>query len=300
MLTRRRSLTVSRLLLPLLPLALVTVPLSCCLLLTGCGRTSPGADRATSENGQRTERLLLTGSSTVAPLMMEIGRRFERDHPGVRVDVQTGGSSQGIADAVSGVADIGMASRNLRPEETNLQPHPIARDGVCLIVHSDNPTPSLTDQQVVGIYSGKIKSWKQLGWKDRDIVVVHKAAGRATQEVFLAHFPLEDVSVEADVIVGDNQQGIKTVAGNPLAIGYVSIGAAEAEARAGTAIRLVAADETAATTENVANGSFPITRPLNLLTSEHTSELAAALIEFAQSPKAHETIQAQYFVPIVR
>jgi len=60
------------------------------------------------------EKLVLTGSSTVAPLAAEIGKRFESLHPSVRIDIQTGGSSRGVNDARSGLASIGMASRALK------------------------------------------------------------------------------------------------------------------------------------------------------------------------------------------
>ena len=70
-----------------------------------------------SENTRK--KLVLTGSSTVAPVMHEIARRFESQHPEYRIDVQTGGSSRGIGDAKNGVADIGMASRDLKPTETS-------------------------------------------------------------------------------------------------------------------------------------------------------------------------------------
>ena len=49
-------------------------------------------------------KLVLTGSSTIAPLALEIGRRFESLNPGVRIAVQSGGSSRGISDARSGLA----------------------------------------------------------------------------------------------------------------------------------------------------------------------------------------------------
>ena len=70
-------------------------------------------------------------------------RGTELVHPGVRIDVQTGGSSRGIADARAGVADLGMISRVLREEEQDLQAFAVARDGVCLIVHADNPVDRL-------------------------------------------------------------------------------------------------------------------------------------------------------------
>ena len=65
-------------------------------------------------------KIVITGSSTVAPLIAEIGKRFEEKNPGVRVDVQTGGSSRGINDARSGLANIGMASRALKDGEKDL------------------------------------------------------------------------------------------------------------------------------------------------------------------------------------
>ncbi|MGH7889036.1 MAG: substrate-binding domain-containing protein, partial [Thermodesulfobacteriota bacterium] len=66
-----------------------------------------------SDSGQLKGKLVLTGSSTVAPLAAEIGKRFEAQHPDVRIDVQTGGSSRGVADARQELADIGMVSRAL-------------------------------------------------------------------------------------------------------------------------------------------------------------------------------------------
>ncbi|HEU5093125.1 MAG TPA: substrate-binding domain-containing protein, partial [Nitrospira sp.] len=55
-------------------------------------------------------KLVITGASTLAPLIGEIGKRFESLYPRVRVDIQTGGSSRGVADTRQGLADIGMVS----------------------------------------------------------------------------------------------------------------------------------------------------------------------------------------------
>src|SRR5690606_30728557 len=119
-------------------------------------------------------------------------------------------------------------------------------------------------------------------------------------EVFLEYFRLDAADISADVIVGENQHAIKTVAGNPGAIGYVSVGEAEREAASGTAIKLVAVGDAVPSTEHVADGSFPITRPLNLFTVGPPDELAAAFIRFSQSKEVHDLIEAQQFVPIRR
>lgn len=246
------------------------------------------------------QKLVLTGSSTVAPLMSEIGKRFEKQNPGVRVDVQTGGSSRGIGDARSGLADIGLASRPLKSEEGDLKSFTIALDGVGLILHRNNTVKSLTDQQVIDIYTGKVNNWSDVGGKDIRITVVNKAEGRSTLELFLHHFKLKNSDIKAHVVIGDNQQGIKTVAGNPGAIGYVSIGTAEFDAGNGVPIKLLPMSGVAATVENVRNGSFPLSRPLNLVTKYIPMGLTRQFIDFARSKAVNDIVESQYFVPIAR
>lgn len=245
-------------------------------------------------------KLVLTGSSTIAPLILEIGKRFEQVNPGVRVDVQAGGSSRGITDARSGVADIGMVSRALKPEESDLTAHRIAMDGIGMILHQKNPVQALSDDQVKAIYTGKIVNWKELGGADRKITVVNKAEGRSTLELFLHYFQLNNPAIRAHVVIGDNQQGIKTVAGNPDAIGYVSIGTAEYEEAHRTPIRLLPMAGIAATTENVRAGRFPLSRPLNLVTRGAPNGLAKRFIEFSQSAAVNDLVNQQYFVALAR
>lgn len=243
------------------------------------------------------QRLTLTGSSTVAPLVNEIARRFEAQFPGVRIDVQTGGSSRGINDVRKGIADIGMVSRALKPGEDDLHAHTIALDGIGLIVHARNPVVSLSRQQVADIFTGKIARWNAVGGDDARITVVNKAEGRSTLELFLEYFQLKNSAIRPHLIIGDNAQGIKTITGNRNAIGYVSIGAAEYESRRGVPLRLLVLGGVAASVDNVRNGNFPLSRPLNLVTAGVPQGLARQFIMFAQSEQVHDLIEAQYFVP---
>jgi phosphate transport system substrate-binding protein len=249
--------------------------------------------------GQPAERLVITGSSTIAPLIAEIGKRYEAQHPGVRIDVQTGGSSRGIADARSGLAHIGMASRALLPQEqAGLRTHRLADDGVCFLVHRDNPVAALTDAQLRAIYTGRIRNWKDVGGKDAPITVINRADGRSELELFGAYFGVRPEQIRADLIVGDNQQGIKTLAGNPDAIVYMSVGASEYDAARGVPIKLLPLDGVPASAETVAAGRFPMSRPLLLITSTDPSPAAQAFIAYAQSPAVHDLIRAQSFVPL--
>jgi phosphate transport system substrate-binding protein len=260
----------------------------------------PGSAMAqTGTSDQLSGKLVITGSSTVAPLIAEIGKRFERLYPKVRVDVQTGGSSRGVADARQGLADIGMVSRAMKDEEKDLHAFPVARDGVGLILHKDNPVQALTDEQVIAFYTGKITNWKDVGGKDATITVVNKAEGRSTLELFLHYFKLKNTDVKAQVVIGDNEQGVKTVAGNRNAIGYVSIGTAEYDESQGVPIKLLPVGGVAASTETVRNGTFPLSRPLHIITRTPPAGLAKTFIDFAQSKAVHDIIKQQYFVPLV-
>lgn len=259
----------------------------------GCGSTSLDTGR----DDQLAGRLIVTGSSTVAPLVAEIGRRFESLHPATRIDVQTGGSSRGIADVRRGIAAIGMVSRSLRPAESDLESHLIAIDGICIILHRDNPVSGLTRDQVIAIYTGRLTDWAAAGGAASPITVVNKADGRSTLELFLSHFQLAVEEIRPSVVIGDNQQGILTVAGDPNAIAYVSIGSAQSEAARGTPIKLLPLEDVPPTLDNVRNGTFPLARPLNLVTSGDLSPLVEAFVGFASSRAVRDLVEAQYFVP---
>lgn len=271
------------------------------LILTlslGIQNCSQSSQKTSQTSNELQGKLILTGSSTVAPLAAEIGKRFESEHPDVRVDVQTGGSSRGIADARTGVANIGMVSRRLKEQEKDLQSFAIARDGIGIIVNQDNSVNSLSNQQIIDIYTGKLNNWQPINGKDAPITVVNKAEGRSTLELFLEYFQLDNKDINPSVVIGDNQQGIKTVAGNPNAMGYVSIGTAEYSINNGVPIKLLPLNGVAATTENIQNETFPLSRPLNLVTTTQPKGLDQAFIEFAQSSQVHDIVQQQDFVPV--
>ena len=267
-----------------MPGSLLTTLLSLCTLLVMPLASAAG------------DRLSLSGSSTVAPLALEMAKRFEQQNPGVRIDVQTGGSSRGINDARRGLVDIGMVSRSLKGSEQDLTPYVVAMDGIGIIVHQSNALPSLTGEQIVDIYTGKIRNWSDVGGPELPITVVNKAEGRSTLELFLQHFSLKNSQIRAQVVIGDNQQGIKTVAGNPGAIGYVSIGTAEYEEQRGTPVKLLAIAGQPATVAAVASGDYPLSRPLNLVVKGQPADLVQQFLAFAQSPAVEDLIEAQFFV----
>jgi len=269
------------------------------VMMSGCGDPDGPPPGAADDASILTGKLVLTGSSTVAPLASQIGKRFEKRHPGVRIDVQTGGSSRGISDALTGLADIGMSSRGLKDSEKDgrLQ-HNVAFDGVAFVVHASNPVGTLSDQQLLDIYTGKIDNWQVLGGQDAAITVINRADGRSELELVTDYFAVESKDIIADVIAGENQQCVKLVAGDPNAIAYLSVGAAEFENQRGTPLRLLPLRGIDATTATVSDGTFPLSRPLIFVTKPQVSPLAQAYIDFAQSGAVHDLVKELSFVPI--
>ena len=246
---------------------------------------------------QAKEKLVLTGSSTVAPLILEMAKRFEKINSDVRIDVQTGGSSRGVNDARKGLADIGMASRKLNQKETDLKAFTIALDGVGPIVHKDNAVTNLTDEQLKNIFTGKITNWKELGAHDAKIVVVNRAEGRSELKMFLKRYGIKASDVKASLIVGENAHGIKTVSRNKNAITYISVGHSLKEVELGVPIKLIGLNGIAATLENVAAGKFPFARPLNLVVSEAPQGIQKSFIDYTLSQDVRDLIESQSFVP---
>lgn len=244
------------------------------------------------------ETIVLTGSSTVAPLMAEIGKRFEETHPNVRIDVQTGGSSRGVRDARAGLADIGMVSRPLTDSERDLTAFTLAYDGVAFILHKSNPVQTLTRQQIIDIFTGKVRDWSEIGPGRGTIVVENKAEGRSTLELFLTHFDIKSSDVKAAVVVGDNQEAIKVIAGNPLAIGYVSIGSAVTEAGLGVPIKPLPMDGVEATIDAVKQKRFPLVRDLNLVVRKPPEGVVKEFIAYAQSDQVTDLVKDLYYVPV--
>lgn len=267
------------------------------LCLTVQGTVPQPAEGAEAHPGKLSGTLLLTGSSTMAPLMKEIGKRFREIHPAVRVEVQAGGSGRGIGDAREGKAQVGMVSRALTDKERDLYGFPIARDGVCIVVHSSNPVRKLTDRQVVDIYTGRIANWKAVGGRNAPITVLNPKQGYGSAELFSHYFNIRSTDIRAHREVGDNPTRIKAVTEDPNAVTYVSIGEAERKAQTGSPIKLLPMDGVPATNRNILSGNFPIFRPLTLVTKTLPTGLAKAFIEFSLSSQVTDLILAHDFVP---
>ena len=120
-----------------------------------------GAFEGTGAEG----KITVGGSSSVTPVMEKLKEAYEKANGGkITVEVQQSDSTTGITSAAEGICDIGMASRELKDEETkeNLTATKIARDGIAVVVNNDNDIDELTSDQVKAIFTGETTDWEDL------------------------------------------------------------------------------------------------------------------------------------------
>lgn len=246
----------------------------------------------------KVEKFLITGSSTVAPLLTELAKAFEQKEKSARFEVQMGGSSKGISDCRDQLNDIGMVSRALTVEERDLQPTTIATDGLAFIVHSSNNVTNLTSEQIREIYTGQITNWKQVGGEDQKIAVVSKAEGRAALEFFLSHFKLKNSEVKAAVIIGDEEQGVKTVTSTTGAIAFISVSSVAPSIKNKVPIRGLMVDGVKGDLAHIRSGKYKLVRPLNLVTRPSMkNETVKRFLAFVASKEGQQLVEKLSYIP---
>ena len=113
-----------------------------------------------------------------------------------QIEIQAHGSKTAFEDLKSGLCDIGMASRPIKPEErqallptlgdltSNASEHVLALDGIALIVHPSNPIRTLSIGQVADIFSGAVTDWSQVGGRAGTIAVYARDDKSGTWDFF--------------------------------------------------------------------------------------------------------------------
>lgn len=127
------------------------------------GYISQGNQGAYTASG-KSGKVTVAGSSSVTPVMEKLAEAYKALNSDVTVEVQQSDSTTGVTSSIEGVCDIGMASRELKDEETakGAQGQVIAMDGIAVVVNNENPVEDLTAEQVKDIYVGDTTDWSEL------------------------------------------------------------------------------------------------------------------------------------------
>ena len=168
--------------------------------------------------------ITLSGSTSVAPLASKLARGYVKKHK-VQFKILQGGSDIGVSDVAHGRVTLGMSSRDPLPSDPGgLVFNRIARDGICIATNSRNSISGLSQAQVQGIFSGRVRSWSQVpGAKISgtiDLIVRNAASG--TQDAFQNIFMGQNLRVSPSASQKPSNGRVQqSIASNKNAIGYV-------------------------------------------------------------------------------
>lgn len=244
-------------------------------------------------------KLAVVGSTSVGPVMEAIAAKYNETNPDLSIEIQQVGSTAGIEAAINGSADIGMASRDLKDaeEEQGLVATEIALDGIAVVVNTENAVSDLTTEQVQKIFKGEITNWSEVGGADADITVISREEGSGTRGAFeeLLELVADDDSslVTEKALVQEGTGGVKAgVAGNPNAIGYISLGVLD------DSVKGVSIDGVEATVDNVLNKTYTLMRPFLVVTKGEASGNAKTFIDYILSDEAQALVEEDHYIPV--
>ncbi len=236
--------------------------------------------------------ITLAGSTSVQPFAELLAEEYmAKGKPSI--NVQGGGSSAGIQAAETGAAQIGMSSRELKPDEkAALREFPIAHDAIAIIVNPSNHLDGLTSAQVRGVFSGVIRNWKDLGGPDKAITVISREEGSGTRGSF-DEMIMKNAEVTPAALVQDSNGSVReTVAGDPFAIGYLSLGLVDQRVRA------VKLDGVAATLATARSNQYPVVRPFLFLTQGEPSGTVKDFIDYVLGVEGQKVLYREGLVPV--
>ena len=251
--------------------------LSLLAILSACTSNS---DTNTQASNDRSSTIAISGSTSVGPLAEKLAVKYkEKDN--TNIEINQIGSSAGITNAINGVSEIGMSSRDLKEEEkaNGLNEVVIAYDGIVVVTHPSNKVKNLTMDQVKQIFTGEVTNWSELGGDDLEIVVVSREDGSGSRDAFQEIVGYRSGELIRNAIIASGNGNIKTtVANNKHAVGFISFEYID------ESISTIDIDGVEATAENVLQQKYSLARPFLFVYKDgNLTEAGQQFIDFILS-----------------
>jgi phosphate transport system substrate-binding protein len=298
------------------------------MVLAGCSTEKPAAEPSNAtpaetpvveetKEDEFNPQILFNGSSTLAPVMASISTNFiegnvtwnkvDASFPekNIAIYVSAGGSGQGVKSVIDQTSDFGMVARTVKDTEKEnlpeLKEFKVGIDALTLGVNPNNPVltvkDNLTKEEIIKIFSGEIKTWKDLdaSLPDKEIIVVTRDIGGGAHEVFQSKI-MGDVQVKADAIQAPSMGALVTkIIENEYAIGYASFGVVNQNVGK---ISTLSVDGVEASEENIINGSYIIQRPLIAIFNGELTAPQQAFMDYVMSEEGLAVVESMGFVPV--
>lgn len=270
--------------------------IACATMVVGAfalfGCAGGGSDSSAGATGS----IATDGSTSMEKVIGSLGEAYQQENDGVGFTYNPTGSGAGIQAVQEGRCDIGLSSRDLKPDEleSGLEGTVLAYDGISIVVNPENPVDDLSVEEIAAIFTGEVTDWSEVGGDEGEIVLIGREAGSGTRDGFESVTGTEDACDYRQELTSTGDV-ITTVSQNPNAIGYASFASVNDSVKDLTIGGVEVSEET------IKDGSYPVQRPFLMVTmaDRPLSEAAQAFFDWALSPDAAAIISAAGVVPAV-
>jgi len=244
------------------------------------------------------QKIVLKGSDTVLPLAQKEAEKYMKANSGKSVTVVGGGSGVDIAALLDATTDIAMSSRRLKMDERlklqeagkAVKEVVICNDALSVIVNPANKVGKLTREQIEGIYTGKIKNWKEVGGDDLAIVVYARETSSGTYE-FFKEFVMNRKNYASSVLnMPATGAIIQSVSQTKGAIGYVGLAYVDKEVKDVAVSYDKGKTFVNASKETALNKTYPIVRPLFFYYPSSKEALVKPFVTYVLSAEGQKTV----------
>lgn len=257
--------------------AILVLVVAIMMAFTACGSSSSKKSSSSSSS-----KISASGSSALQPLAKQAADDYMKAHSGVSITVSGGGSGTGLKQVSEGSVDIGNsdveASEKLdKTAASKLKDHKVALVTVAPVVNSKLGVKNLTTEQLIGIFTGKITNWKEVGGPNLKIMLVTRPDSSGTRALFKQYaMNGKDEASKSALETDDSGTLMETVEKNKGAIGYVALSYLTDTKKAVA----VSIDGVEPTLENTYNGKYNVWGYEHMYTKGDGSKTAQSFIKY--------------------
>ena len=251
------------------------------------------------------KKITVKGSDTMVILAQKWAEVYMKSHPETIIQVTGGGSGTGIAALINGSTDICTSSRPIKQSEMEKLKDryatlgievPCAKDGITIFLNQSNPVKELTIKQLSGIFSGKIRNWKEVGGPDAEIRLYGRENSSGTYSFFKDNVVKADYAANCQTLPGTSAV-VNAVSKDKFGIGYGGAAYATGVKHCG-----VKKDDRSpaylATTETIKTGQYPITRYLYMYLGNRPTGDIKKFIDWVLSPDGQKIVVEIGYFPV--
>ena len=248
----------------------------------------------------------IKGSDTMLPLSQKGAEEFMKVNPSYTVTVTGGGSGVGIATLLEGTTELAQLSRKIKFDEKNklkekgktVKEVTAAYDALAIVVHPSNKVTNLTREQLEGIFTGKIKNWKEVGGVDMSIVPYSRETSSGTYEFFKESVLKKKNYMSGIMSMPATGAIVQSISQTKGAIGYIGLAYLNKDVKAIHVSYDGGKTFIAPTVANAKNETYPIVRPLYYYYDTAAESKVKPFIDYILSAKGQKIVSEIGFITV--